>query len=544
MKKSISIIFLLVCIQSTFAFEITLPSIFADHMVLQRSQKVPVWGTTEANAMVEVLFADQKKKVKADAEGNWRIDLEPLEASSESRVLTVTSQYNNEVTTLKILDVLVGEVWLCSGQSNMYRPFRMLIGEAVEPKYEPIAEYLREEAATANDPLFRQFIVGPDFSVFEEKNQGRGNWSKAVHGEVNEFSGTAYFFGRELRRELQVPVAILSCSLGATRIEPWMPKEAYQENEILKVAYNEELAHYKNALASWDTFKEDEKYKQLLTDWEAQVEQAEREGKKAPSKPRKSVHPDRDRQIPATLFNSMIHPLIPFAVKGALWYQGESNTENGAETYGLKLSTMIESWRKMWGQKTFYFYASQLANYKNPNEAPVGDEDGWALLSYKQSEILKLPNTGLAVLNDIGEAKDIHPKNKVDTGKRLSLWALKQAYKKDIVFSGPLYKNSTIKKDKIIIEFNHVGSGLMVGKKHVMEPTREVDEPLRRFQIRGNDGQWKWAEAKIINKNQVEVWHTDIKNPVEVRYAWSSNPEGANLYNKEGLPTSLFKTEN
>ena len=192
----------------------------------------------------------------------------------------------------------------------------------------------------------------------------------------------------------------------------------------------------------------------------------------------------------------------------------------------------------------FYFYASQLANYKDPNEAPVGDEDGWALLSYKQSEILKLPNTGLAVLNDIGEAKDIHPKNKVDTGKRLSLWALKQAYKKDIVFSGPLYKNSTIKKDKIIIAFDNVGSGLIVGKKHLMEPTREVYEPLRRFQIRGNDGQWKWAEAKIINKNQVEVWHTDIKTPVEVRYAWSSNPEGANLYNKEGLPTSLFKTEN
>ncbi|WP_434035556.1 sialate O-acetylesterase [Formosa sp. 4Alg 33] len=543
MKKSISIIFLLVCIQSTFAFDITLPSIFADHMVLQRSQKVPIWGTTQANATVEVTFADQKKQVKADVEGNWRIDLEPLEASSESRVLTVTSQYNNEVTTLRILDVLVGEVWLCSGQSNMYRPFRMLMGEAVQPEYEPIAAYLRKEAATANDPLFRQFKVGPDYSVLQEKYLGRGNWSKAVHGEVNEFSGTAYFFGRELRRELQVPVAILSCSLGATRIEPWMPKEAYQENEILKKAYIEELAQYKNSLASWDTFKEDEKYKQLLTDWEAQVEQAEREGKKAPSKPRKSVHPDRDRQIPATLFNAMIHPLIPFAVKGALWYQGESNTEHGAATYGLKLSNMIESWRKAWGQDTFYFYTCQLANYKTPNQEPVADEDGWALVSYGQSQSLKLPNTGLAVLNDIGEEKDIHPKNKIDAGKRLSLWALNQAYKKDIVYSGPLYKTSTIKGDKIIIEFDNVGSGLMVGKKQFMEPTIEVQEPLSRFQIKGTDGLWKWAKAKILNKNQVEVWHTDIEHPVEVRYAWSSNPQGANLYNKEGLPTSLFKTQ-
>ena len=239
----------------------------------------------------------------------------------------------------------------------------------------------------------------------------------------------------------------------------------------------------------------------------------------------------------------MIHPLIPFAIKGAIWSQGESNSSRLPEEYGSRLKAMIKNWRTAWGQDTLFFYTSQLANYRKPNERPVGDDDGWALVSYGQSQTLDLPNTGLAVLNDIGEAKDIHPKNKIDAGKRLSLWAFKQAYHKDIVFSGPLYKSSEIKNNKIIVEFSHVGSGLMVGKKHLMEPTVEVNEPLKRFQICGKNGEWKWAEAKIINKYSIEVWNKDISNPLEVRYAWSSNPEGANLYNKEGLPASLFKTK-
>ncbi|MFB9057313.1 sialate O-acetylesterase [Mariniflexile ostreae] len=537
------IVFFVLIFNTAFAFEIELPSIFSNGMVLQQGQKVPVWGTTKAHAVVEVFFAEQKKKIKADAQGNWRVDLDALKASSKSRALTITAQYNNEVTTLKLVDVLVGEVWLCSGQSNMYRPFRMLIGEAVEPKYEPIADYLRNEAATANDPLFRQFKVGQDFSVFEEKTKGRGAWSKAIPGQVNEFSGTAYFFGRELRRKLNVPVAVLSCNLGATKIEPWMPLSAYQSNERLEVIYNKELAIYSTQLATWEDAKVNATYQQTLTAWEAEVKQSELEGSRTPIKPRKPVHPSRDRQIPTTLYNAMVHPLIPFAIKGAIWYQGESNTSNFPEDYGLKLSALIENWRTAWGQDTLYFYYCQLANYKMPNEQPVGDDDGWAVLSDQMRRVLKVPNTGMAVLNDVGEAKDIHPKNKIDVGKRLSLWALNQAYGKKLVFSGPLYQNSEIKGFKIVVAFNHVGSGLMVGEKHLMNPAVPIDAPLKGFQICGKEGQWKWAKAKIISKNKIEVWHDDIQNPIEVRYAWSSNPEGANLYNKEGLPASLFKTQ-
>ncbi|CDF78714.1 sialic acid-specific 9-O-acetylesterase [Formosa agariphila KMM 3901] len=544
MKPFVSVVFLFVFTQSVFAFELTLPSIFADHMVLQRSQKVPVWGITEPHANVEVMFAGQKKRVKADASGNWKVELNPLKASSISETMIISSILNDEHSQIKINDVLVGEVWFCSGQSNMYRPFRMLIGEAVESKYEPIAEFLRQEALSANDPLFRQYKVGRDFSVFEEKTQGRGDWSKAIPNEVNEFSGTAYFFGKELRRELNVPVAIISCNLGATKIEPWMPKQAFKENKVLKDFYDNEIKIYKEKLDVWDEAEAQKEYNILLEAWELSVAQAKLKNKQRPSKPKKIEHPSRDKQIPATLFNAMINPLIPYAIKGAIWYQGESNTGNSPETYGLRLTAMVENWRSAWGQGDFYFYCCQLANYKAPNNEPMEHAEGWVLVSNGQQEILELPNTGLAVLNDIGEAQDIHPKNKVDVGKRLSLWAFKQAYNKDVVCSGPIYKQSTIQKDKIIIEFNHVGSGLMVGKKILMKPTIEVDEPLKRFQICGENRAWKWAQAKIIGNNRVAVWHKDIPNPVEVRYAWSSNPEGANLYNKEGLPASLFKTVN
>lgn len=527
--------------QNVFAFELVLPDVFGDHMVLQSGQKTPIWGITEPNANVEVSFASQKKTIKADCDGRWKLNLDPLKVSNVSRVMTILSTLDGNSTQLKIVDVLVGEVWLCSGQSNMYRPFRMLTGKAVDSKYESIATYLRNETATVNDSLFRQFKVGRDFSVFEEKRMGKGNWSMAISKQINEFSGTAYYFGKELRSELNVPVAIISCSLGGTKIEPWMPQSAFEKNELLKIYYEKEIAIYNDRLNAWDEVKEKKTYTHLLEAWEEKVKKVELNGDKENNKPKKKAHPSRNKQIPATLYNAMISPLIPYAIKGVIWYQGESNSKNLPEEYGVRLIAMIKNWRSAWGQKKLYFYSCQLANYRKPNDLPI-DNDGWASVSYGQTQILGLPNTGLAVLNDIGEEKDIHPKNKVDAGKRLSLWALKQAYHIDITCSGPIYKNSKIKDNKVIVEFSNVGTGLMVGQKNLMESTIEIDEPLKRFQICGKNKRWRWAKAKIIGKNRIEVWHDEISNPIEVRYAWSSNPEGANLYNREGLPTSLFKT--
>ncbi|MRT93798.1 9-O-acetylesterase [Ancylomarina sp. 16SWW S1-10-2] len=513
-------------------------------MILQRNQNVPVWGITETDAIIEVSFAGQSKTVKADANGNWRIDLEPMTASSESRIMTISSKLNGVGTEFKILDVLVGEVWLAGGQSNMYRPFRMLTYEAREPVYEPIAEYLRNEENIANDTLLRQFRVGKEINVLEEKNEGRGTWSKAVKGPVHEFGATGYFFGRELRRELDVPVAIIACNLGGTKIEPWIPMQAYQSNTILKNFYKKELDSYKEELGAWDQEKVDSTYQKQLTEWEIKAKKAKEKGESEPPKPRKQEHPDRNKQTASTLYNAMIHPLIPYAIKGAIWYQGESNGQNLPEQYAMRLTAMVKAWRETWNQKDFHFDFCQLANYKDPIEQPMEEVDGWVIVQNQMRRALDLiPNSGMVVLNDIGEAKDVHPKNKIDVGKRLSLWALSQAYGKNLVYSGPLYKHSKVKGNRLIITFDHVGSGLMTGKKHLLEPAIEVNEPLKCFQICGADKLWKWAKAEITNKNKVEVWHEEISKPVEVRYAWSSNPEGANLYNKEGLPTSVFTTK-
>lgn len=544
-KISLFVIGLLLA-SNSFALELTMPAIYANQMILQRGQNVPVWGMSEAGATIEVLFAGQQKSVNAGKDGKWRIDLDAMQASSESRVMTITAKLNDEKAELEISDVLVGEVWFAGGQSNMYRPFRMLTYEAREPKYEPIGEYLRQEENNANDTLLRQFRVGIDYSVLEEKNIGRGSWSKAVKGPVHEFCATAYFFGRELRRELNVPVAIISCNLGATKIEPWISMPSYQSNEILKDFYKKEIETYKEEIANWDQEKIDKEHERAIANWEKLAEQAKLNGENEPGKPRKKEHPDRDKQIASTLFNAMIHPLIPYAIKGAIWYQGESNGNNFPEQYAMRLTAMVEGWREAWAQKELFFYYCQLANYKSANEEPVadGEVDGWVIVQNQMRLAIEIPDAGMAVLNDIGEAKDIHPKNKIDVGKRLSFWALNQAYdQKELVCSGPIYKSSKIKRNKVLIKFDSVGSGLIVGHKHLMEPTVEVDEPLKRFQICGEDRQWFWAEAKIVSKDEVEVWHSDIPNPVEVRYAWSPNPEGANLYNKEGLPTSLFKSE-
>ncbi|MEP4078379.1 sialate O-acetylesterase [Haloferula sp.] len=525
---SLITIFGIALANQALALELELPTVLSDHMILQREQAVPIWGKADAGATVGVIFADQKKQAVAGADGTWRIDLDAMPASAEPRAMSIAAVLNGERASMKINDVLVGEVWFAGGQSNMYRPFRMLVGKAVESQYEPIAEYLRKEAATANDPLFRQFRAGKIVSPSEESFTGRGSWSKAVPGDVNEFCGTSYFFGRELRQKLDVPVAIIACNLGATRIEPWIAPASFPKGE-----FEDGLKSLKERLDGWDDDAEREKYKQAMAKWEQS-----KKGK-APTKPE---DPAQDKQLRGALYNGMVRPIIPYAIKGAIWYQGESNTKHNPAQYGERLTALIDGWRSAWGQEHLYFYWCELASYKQAPDEPVRDEHGHAVLRFSMQDALTLPDTGMAVLLDIGEARDVHPKNKVDAGKRLSLWALKQAYGKDLVSSGPLFKDARVSGKQMEITFDHAGSGLMVGHKHLLEPTKEVDEPLKRFRIRGADEKWKWAEAKITGKDTIVVWHDEIPKPVEVRYAWSANPEGANLYNKERLPASGFKT--
>ncbi len=507
-------------------------------MVLQRGQAVPVWGTAEAGTTVAVEFAEQKKTTKADAGGRWQVALDPLTASAQPQILQVSSP----TSQVSFSDVLVGEVWLCGGQSNMDFALKQLTGKAREPQYEPVAEYLRKEVETANDPLLRHFKVARQVRALEERTDASGVWKLAVSGQVQDFSGTGYFFGRELRRELDVPVALLSCNWGGTLVEPWIPQFAFEKDAALEAYYEEQHVSLKQNVAKWDESAAKAKYDKQLEVWKLKAAQAKATGKKSPRKPKMQQSPQLSNRIPSTLYNGMMHSLVPYGIKGAIWYQGESNAKHFPEAYEHRFSTLIDAWRERWGQEQLYFYWCQLAKYKAPAETPVGDDDGWVQVCDAQRRTLSKPDTGMAVLNDIGEAKDIHPKNKVDAGKRLALWAMKQAYGKDIVCSGPLYKSSEIKDGKVVVTFDSVGAGLMVGKKHLMAPTVEVDEPLKRFQICGADQQWKWANAKIIATDRVAVWHPEIAEPVEVRYAWSANAEGANLYNRDGLPAAMFKT--
>ena len=539
--------FLVVCFSllasQSWATELELPTVFSDHMVLQREMTVPIWGKATAASAVQVDFAGQSVKTHADKTGAWRVQLSPMKASAESRVLTIRVGVGDEQIEHQIQDVLVGEVWLAGGQSNMYRPFRMLVGDANQKSHQPVVEYLRNEVATANDGLLRQFRSAKVVSVDQPQFKGRGAWLKAVPGSVNEFSCTAYFFARELRRELDVPVAFLSCNLGGTKIEAWMPRESFETTGKLKEYYRDQIADHDKAIAAWDNAHERAEYQKALAAWKKK----KATGKKAGREPRKPEAPQSSKHVPGTLYNGVIHPVATFGIRGFIWYQGESNSEHFPEEYGNRLVALVNGWRQAWGQgdnqNDLHFFWCQLASYKTANDQPVADDNRYVLVKDGQRHALKLSNTGMAVLNDIGDATDVHPKNKIDAGKRLSLWALNRAYgQQEVVCSGPLYRDARVDNGKVVISFDHANGGLMVGQKHLMEPAVESKFPLQRFQICGRDGRWVWGSAEITGPDTVTVWHADIKQPVEVRYAWSANAGDANLYNRTGLPAAMFKT--
>ena len=293
---------------------------------------------------------------------------------------------------------------------------------------------------------------------------------------------------------------------------------------------------------AYDPAKVKAQYEKRLAAWKEQVKKAKAAKKKFPRKPRMPENPANARTNPTALFNGLINPIVGYGIKGAIWYQGESNKRQNFENYSDYFSLLINSWRKKWGQSDFPFYFCQLAAFMDPNKDPLAKDDWTTVCDQQRITLSKTKNTGMAVLNDIGEAKDIHPRNKVDAGIRLAQWALAKDYGKTRVHSGPLYKSHKIAGNKIVISFDHIGSGLMVGHKNLLDKAKEVDAPLKRFQICGEDKQWKWADAKIVG-DTVVVSHKAIDKPTAVRYAWSPNPQGANLYNKDGFPASLFKTD-
>jgi len=528
-KKSIGLIFGMTVAAPLIGMADVQPSaLFADGMVIQRETQAPVWGTADAGEHVTVSASWGKTAATtADASGKWMVKLKTPKAGGPH---TLTIQGNNSV---EIKDVLSGEVWFCSGQSNMdFEMKKLAVGspKRITPEHEPAANYIKKEIATAKDHLLRQFTVNKAVSPLEPLTTLEGGWMDSSPQHNPDFSATAYFFGRELRKELNVPVGLIKCAWGGTRIEPWIPAEAFQQDKEMAVYFESN----RSALETWNPKQAEADYQAAVKRWSAK-----RNGRK----PRKPSDPKASQQFPATLFNGMVNPVIPYAIKGAIWYQGESNVGHNTHKYEHNFRTMISSWREHWGQGDFPFYFAQLANFRYPVTEPV-EFDTWALIFDQQRRTLGLKNTGMAVLNDIGEAKDIHPHNKMDVGKRLALWALKNDYKQKVtVCSGPLYKSHSIKGDQVIIKFDSAGSGLMAGSKIGMADTQATDEVLKHFQICGADRQWQWANVEITGKDTIAVSHPDIANPTVVRYAWAKNPKSANLYNKQGLPASIFTTE-
>lgn len=620
-------------------------AIFTDHMILQRDVAVPVWGWAAAGEKINITFNNKTYAGKADKQGKWRIVL-PATPAGGPFELKIAGKDKN----ISLKDVMVGDVWLASGQSNMEWPVSA-------------SNNAEQEIASASDDGIRHFYVPHAGSEMPQEKLDGGPWQVASPQTVGNFTAVGYFFARELRKHHEVPIGLLHSSWGGSRLEPWMSPQSLGITDLenaaaqLKAQREQRMQEIRKKLSQviGDFPEKDEGLKNGKALWAAADFQDKNWRNMAlPQLWENSELPDLDgivwfrktielseadlqnnatlslgpiddsditwvngqevgemtqkynvnrvytvpasalkigknvitvrvddtgggggiygkpellfletargkhdltgdwkykvgevriaggssntNQTPMLLYNKMIHPILDFPIKGVIWYQGESNA-GGRDAYEYRklFATMIQDWRARWkNSSTFPFLFVQLANFMQAKSQP--SESDWAVLRESQSKTLNTTlNTAQAVIIDIGEADDIHPRNKQDVGYRLSLAARKLAYgEEDIVYSGPVYKSMEIEGNKIRLKFDHVGSGLMAKDKYGY---------LKGFAIAGADKKFVWAKA-LIEGDEVVVWSDEIPNPVAVRYAWADNPKDANLYNKEGLPASPFRTNN
>ena len=480
--------------------DVQLASPFTSHMVLQCDEQVPVWGTAVSGEKVTVLFAGQEQTAVAGPDGKWQVMLDPMKPSEESRTLTVTG--SQTAKSLQLDDVLVGEVWLCSGQSNM----DFTVAKTQKYYFAGVTNEAAEVAA-ANYPHLRMFTA--EWTLrYQPQSRVEGVWKVCTPENVREFSAVGYFFARDLHQELKVPVGIVTLTYGASTPQAWIPRDAIATNPDLKPVL--------------DQFDEEVKaYVPLSTEasnqWQAAVAAAKAAGKRAPRNPHPS--PVQNQHNPTVLFNGMVAPVIPFAVRGVLWYQGESITPPH-DLFPLWNETLIKTWRKLWGRE-LPFYFCQIAAYAKAS--PQTRE--W------QAEALKLPDTGMAVTIDIGDKHSVHPKDKQDVGERLMRIALAKVYGRRVEYSGPQYESMKVDGHSIKLTFSHVDSGLV-----------SRSGPLKAFEIAGVNGKFVPAVAKIEG-GTVMVSSQEVSAPNAVRYAWAPDPDGCNLYNSAGLPAAPFRTD-
>jgi len=633
-------IFLLsfITISTSSLAQLSVSKLYGDHMVIQRGEEIRVWGWAAANEKIILSFKGETYKGKAAKDGSWMLSIPAQVAGGPFEM-----EIRGKEESIKITDIMLGDVWICSGQSNMEW--------TVEN-----SNNFEAEIPAANDPMIRHFKVPRTYAENPEPQLAGGSWEQANPETVGKFTAVGYFFAREIRKHQDVPIGLVNTSWGGSRLEPWMSSQKLSElgyegasfkafKEKAEKEYQDNLKRFgkkfphlmkksSEAAKNWSDpgiSTEDWQKIQAPGLWESQgyealdgviwyrrefnlteaeskqdlelglgkiddsdisfvngfevgkMEQAYNKNRvyQVPARFLKAgknviaikiedtgggggIHGGEDgifmvkggelvslagewkmnisemrkgnfavNQIPSVLYNKMIHPLLNFPIKGALWYQGESNAGNvrDATAYAGLFKSMIEEWRASWGLGDFPFLYVQLANFMQAKAEP--SESNWALLRESQDATTKLKNAAQAVIIDIGEADDIHPRNKQDVGLRLSLAARKLAYEEELVYSGPAYKAMEKKEGAIYLSFDHVGSGLWAKDKYGY---------LKGFAIAGADNNFVWAKA-IIEGDKVKVWSEEVPTPQHVRYGWADNPDDANLYNREGLPASPFRTD-
>ena len=481
---------------------LSLNSLFTDHAVLQRDMAVPVWGKAEPGQKVVVQFAGQEKLATADKDGKWLVKLDPLPASAEPRVLTAESKIENQKS--KITDVLVGEVWVCSGQSNMAFGLKGAIGGD-------------EAIAAAGDAQLRLFAAAAR-AVDEPQDTIGGTWAVDSSQSAGGFSAVAYFFGKELRQKLGVPVGLIRSAVGGTVAEAWTAKTDLETNPTLKPLLDQQAARVADFPKVLEAYKKTEP--ELLAKYEAAVAKANAAGTPAPGRPQPPQEPGKSNNRPTGLYNGSIAPLQPYAMRGAIWYQGESNSGRGKE-YQTLFPAMITSWRKAWGQGDFPFLFVQITPHNGMSPE---------VREAQRITVQTTQHTAMAVTTDIGHPTDIHPKDKQPIGARLALAARALAYGEPVEYSGPDYDSMTVKGNRVTLAFKHVGDGLV---------TKDGD--LKGFTIAGADGKFVDAKA-VIEGNTIVVSSEAVTAPTAVRYGWTNVPD-INLWNKADLPASPFQTD-
>lgn len=483
------------------AEKLALGSLFSDHGVLQRDAAVPVWGKAEPGTIVVVHFAGQEKAVAADKGGKWMVKLDPLAASAEGRAMTVKTDATG---TLTIQDLLVGEVWVCSGQSNMAFGLKG-------------ADTGAAAIAAAGDKELRLFAAGARATDEPQETIG-GAWAVDSPQSAASFSAVAYFFGKELRQKLGVPVGLIKSAVGGTVAEAWTAEGDLASNPTLKPLFDVQAKRIADYPKNLETYKNREA--ELLAKYEQQVEMAKAAGQRPPPKPQPPQDPAKSNNRPCGLYNGSIAPLQPYAIRGAIWYQGEANSSRGKE-YQTLFPAMIGSWRKAWGQGDFPFLFVQIAPHNGMSPE---------VREAQRLTVQTTQNTAMAVTVDVGDAADIHPIKKQPIGERLALAARALAYGEQVEFSGPAYDSMSVKGNQAILTFKHIGGGLVA-----------KDGELKGFTIAGADGKFEPA-AGTIQGNTVVVSSPAVSAPVTVRYGWVNVPD-VNLYNKAGLPASPFQTD-